>query len=59
MSIDRRKFLKISGAPSASRMPAARGILHDDELWSIVVYLRHLPAKGSLGEPMMYGGGAR
>lgn len=40
-----------------SGMPAAKGILNDDELWAIVVYLRHLPAKGSLGEPAMYGGG--
>src|SRR5512140_1540758 len=39
-----------------SGMPAAKGILNDDELWAIVVYLRHLPAKGSLGEPAMYGG---
>src|SRR3954452_4241141 len=30
-----------------SGMPAARGILNDEELWSIVVYLRHLPAKGT------------
>ena len=41
-------------APSG--MPAAKGILNDEELWAIVVYLRHLPAKGSLGEPAMYGG---
>lgn len=39
-----------------SGMPAAKGILNDEELWAIVVYLRHLPAKGSLGEPAMYGG---
>ena len=42
-------------APSG--MPASKGILNDEELWAIVVYLRHLPAKGSLGEPAMYGGG--
>lgn len=37
-----------------SGMPASRGILSDDELWSIVVYMRHLPLAGSLGEPEMY-----
>jgi mono/diheme cytochrome c family protein len=38
-----------------SGMPSAKGILSDDEEWSIVVYLRHLPPAGSLGEPAMYG----
>jgi mono/diheme cytochrome c family protein len=37
-----------------SGMPSSKGILSDDELWSIVVYLRHLPPAGSLGEPEMY-----
>ena len=37
-----------------SGMPASKGILSDDEIWSIVVYLRHLPKAGSLGEPEMY-----
>jgi mono/diheme cytochrome c family protein len=41
---------------SPSGMPASKGILTDSELWSIVVYLRHLPAAGSLGEPAMYSG---
>jgi hypothetical protein len=36
-------------------MPAARGILSDDEQWSIVIYLRHLPPAGSQGEPAFYG----
>lgn len=35
-------------------MPGARGILSDDEVWSIVIYLRHLPPAGSQGEPEMY-----
>lgn len=39
---------------SPSGMPGSKGILSDDELWSIVVYLRHLPPAGSLGEPEMY-----
>lgn len=37
-----------------SGMPGAKGILSDDEIWSIVVYLRHLPPAGSAGEPEMY-----
>jgi S-disulfanyl-L-cysteine oxidoreductase SoxD len=40
-----------------SGMPASRGILRDEEIWSIVLYIRHLPPKGSLGEPAFYGGG--
>lgn len=39
-----------------SGMPASRGILSDDEMWSIVEYLRHLPPAGSLGEPRVYSG---
>lgn len=39
---------------SPSGMPASKGILSDEEIWSIVVYLRHLPPAGSLGEPAMY-----
>lgn len=38
-----------------SGMPASKGILNDDEMWQIVDYIRHLPAKGSLGEPEVYG----
>lgn len=37
-----------------SGMPGAKGMLSDDEIWSIVVYLRHLPPAGSQGEPEMY-----
>ena len=37
-----------------SGMPGSKGTLSDDELWSIVVFLRHLPPAGSLGEPEMY-----
>jgi len=37
-----------------SGMPGSKGILSDDEIWSIVTYLRHLPPTGSLGEPEMY-----
>jgi mono/diheme cytochrome c family protein len=37
-----------------SGMPGSKNILSDDEIWSIVAYLRHLPPAGSLGEPKMY-----
>jgi cytochrome c len=39
-----------------SGMPASRGILNDLEMWKIVLYLRHLPPQGSLGEPAVYSG---
>ncbi len=41
---------------SPSGMPASREILNDEEIWRIVLYLRHLPPAGSLGEPPVYGG---
>lgn len=37
-----------------SGMPGSKGTLSDDELWSIVRYLRHLPPAGSQGIPDMY-----
>jgi mono/diheme cytochrome c family protein len=37
-----------------SGMPGSKGTLSDEEIWSIVVYLRHLPPAGSAGEPEMY-----
>jgi mono/diheme cytochrome c family protein len=37
-----------------SGMPGSKGTLDDDELWSIVMYLRHLPPAGSQGVPDMY-----
>jgi mono/diheme cytochrome c family protein len=45
----------IDNGITPSGMPSARGILSDEEQWAIVVYLRHLPSAGSLGEPAMYG----
>jgi len=39
-------------APSG--MPGSKGTLSDDEIWSIIAYIRHLPPAGSLGEPEMY-----
>ena len=44
----------IDNGISPSGMPGSKGILSDDEIWSIVIYLRHLPPAGSLGEPEMY-----
>lgn len=41
-----------------SGMPSSKGILNDDEMWQIVAYIRHLPPKGSLGEPAVYSGEA-
>jgi cytochrome c553 len=37
-----------------SGMPESKGILSEDEIWSIVVFLRHLPPAGSQGDPEMY-----
>ena len=37
-----------------SGMPASKGTLNDEEIWSIVVFLRHLPPAGSQGEPEIY-----
>ncbi len=37
-----------------SGMPGSKGTLSDDELWAIVIYLRHLPPPGSQGTPAMY-----
>lgn len=46
----------IENGISPSGMPASKGILADDDMWTIVVYLRHLPPAGSLGEPRAYTG---
>lgn len=37
-----------------SGMPAWKGNLSDDEMWKIVHFIRHLPAKGSLEIPAVY-----
>ena len=37
-----------------SGMPGSKGILSDEEIWSMIRFLRHLPPAGSLGEPEMY-----
>jgi hypothetical protein len=35
-------------------MPGWKGILDDNEMWNMVHYIRHLPAKGSLGDPPIF-----
>ena len=47
-------IIKNGIAPSG--MPAARDIFHDEEIWQLVLYIRHLPPQGSLGEPKLYDG---
>ncbi len=46
----------IQNGISPSGMPASKAIFHDEEIWQIVLYIRHLPPKGSLGDPQIYGG---
>lgn len=46
----------IENGISPSGMPASKGILSDDDVWNLVVYIRHLPPAGSLGEPRAYSG---
>ena len=46
----------IDNGISPSGMPSSKGILTEREIWSIVIFLRHLPPPGSLGEPLMYSG---
>jgi len=45
----------IDNGIAPSGMPASKGILSDDEQWAIILFIRHLPPAGSLGEPAMYG----
>jgi mono/diheme cytochrome c family protein len=44
----------IDNGISPSGMPASKGTLGDEEIWSIVLYLRRLPPAGSVGEPEIY-----
>jgi mono/diheme cytochrome c family protein len=39
-----------------SGMPPSKGVFNDDDMWRMVLYIRHLPKRGSLGEPTVYGG---
>src|ERR1051325_8257913 len=44
----------IENGIAPSGMPGWKGILDDNEMWNIVHFIRHLPAKGSLGAPKIY-----
>jgi mono/diheme cytochrome c family protein len=46
----------IQNGIAPSGMPASKTVFHDEEVWQIVLYIRHLPPKGSRGEPQVYGG---
>jgi len=41
-----------------SGMPPSEGVFGDEDMWKMVLYIRHLPKKGSLGEPPVYSGGS-
>jgi mono/diheme cytochrome c family protein len=45
----------IENGIAPSGMPSSKGVLSDDEIWSTVLFIRHLPPIGSVGEPEMYG----
>src|ERR1700739_1027910 len=40
---------------SPSGMPPSKGLFADDDMWKMVLYIRHLPRAGSLGGPTVYG----
>ena len=47
----------IQNGISPSGMPASKDVFRDEEIWELVLYVRHLPPKGSLGAPAIYGEG--
>jgi hypothetical protein len=44
----------IDNGIAPSGMPGSKGILSDEEIWSAVLFIRHLPPQGSLGDPSLY-----
>jgi mono/diheme cytochrome c family protein len=42
-----------------SGMPPSKGEFSEREMWEMVLYIRHLPKAGSLGDPPVYGGSAK
>jgi mono/diheme cytochrome c family protein len=42
-----------------SGMPPSKGVFSEDDMWRMVLYIRNLPPKGSLGEPSVYGGSSK
>jgi mono/diheme cytochrome c family protein len=51
---DGQLFWIIKNGLWPSGMPRASGILNDEEIWSIVTYVRNLPPAGSLPDPPAY-----
>jgi mono/diheme cytochrome c family protein len=51
---DGQLFWVIKNGLWPTGMPRANGILNDEEIWSIVTYIRHLPRAGSLPDPKAY-----
>jgi cytochrome c len=51
---DGQLFWVIKNGLWPSGMPRANGILNDEEIWSIIIYIRHLPPAGSLPDPPAY-----
>jgi mono/diheme cytochrome c family protein len=39
-----------------SGMPPSSGDFGENDMWSMVLYIRHLPKAGSLGDPKVYSG---
>lgn len=52
--LDEKDDLKKIARAVASPMRGSKGMLSDDELWSIIVFLRHLPPAGGQGISDMY-----
>lgn len=44
----------VQNGMAPSGMPSWKGILDDDEMWKVVLYIRNLPPKGSLGVPEIF-----
>ncbi|HWZ50145.1 MAG TPA: cytochrome c [Granulicella sp.] len=49
----------IENGISPSGMPPSKGDFSEREIWHMVLYIRHLPKAGSLGEPAVYGGSSK
>jgi mono/diheme cytochrome c family protein len=49
----------IENGISPSGMPPSKGDFSTEEIWHMVLYIRHLPKAGSLGTPPVYGGSAK
>lgn len=54
---DGQIFWIIKNGIYPSGMPPSTGEYSDEDMWQMVLYIRHLPPKGSLGEPAVYTSG--